>query len=65
MILFYRSLTALLYPFLIALIFVRRLINKEDERSLMLSNGKIVNVNDGKITSFDFKNTRLRKMQIR
>tara|TARA_E500000178_G_C16985423_1_gene737953 strand:- start:129 stop:1265 length:1137 start_codon:yes stop_codon:yes gene_type:complete len=34
-----------------------RLINKEDERSLMLSNGKIVNVNDGKITSFDFKNT--------
>ena len=31
MILFYRSLTALLYPFLIALIFVRRLINKEDK----------------------------------
>jgi len=34
-----------------------RLINNSNQRSLKLSSGKIINVNDGKITSFDFKNT--------
>jgi len=34
-----------------------KLINKPDERIFKLFNGKIINVNSGKITSFDFKTT--------
>ena len=34
-----------------------KLVNNTEERSLRLFNGKIINVNDGKITSFDFKTT--------
>ena len=34
-----------------------KLINKSDERIFKLFNGKIINVNSGKITSFDFKTT--------
>ncbi len=34
-----------------------KLINKPDERIFMLFNGKIINVNSGKVTSFDFKTT--------
>ena len=34
-----------------------RLINNVDERGLELYNGKIINVNNNKITSFDFKTT--------
>ncbi len=33
------------------------LINKPDERVFKLFNGKIINVNDGKVTAFDFKTT--------
>ncbi|MBD1141246.1 LptF/LptG family permease [Pelagibacterales bacterium SAG-MED39] len=33
------------------------LINNENERSLKLFNGKIVNINNGNINSFDFKTT--------
>ena len=34
-----------------------KLINKTDERIFKLFNGKIINVNSGKVTSFDFKTT--------
>ena len=34
-----------------------KLINNPDERTFKLFNGKIINVNDGKITAFDFKTT--------
>ena len=34
-----------------------KLINKPDERIFKLFNGKIINVNSGKVTSFDFKTT--------
>ena len=34
-----------------------KLINRPDERIFKLFNGKIINVNDGKVTSFDFKTT--------
>ena len=34
-----------------------KLINQPDERIFKLFNGKIINVNDGKVTSFDFKTT--------
>ena len=34
-----------------------KLINKPEERIFKLFNGKIINVNSGKITSFDFKTT--------
>tara|TARA_B100001057_G_scaffold447164_1_gene486426 strand:- start:8795 stop:9925 length:1131 start_codon:yes stop_codon:yes gene_type:complete len=34
-----------------------KLINKPDERIFKLFNGKIINVNDGKVTAFDFKTT--------
>ena len=33
------------------------LINKPNERVFKLFNGKIINVNDGKVTAFDFKTT--------
>jgi len=34
-----------------------KLINEPDERIFKLFNGKIINVNSGKVTSFDFKTT--------
>ena len=34
-----------------------KIINKPDERIFKLFNGKIINVNSGKVTSFDFKTT--------
>ena len=34
-----------------------KLINNQDERTFKLFDGKIINVNDGKITAFDFKTT--------
>ena len=34
-----------------------KLINTDDERNLKLFDGKIINVNNEKITSFDFKTT--------
>ena len=34
-----------------------KLINNDDERNLKLFDGKIINVNNEKITSFDFKTT--------